>query len=123
MPGFNIKRRAVHTRMRRRRQALLLVALRLVSATCSGDASASAHSDGAGELRASVAGGAAVARSSAHLKVMTFYGGTADELHGWSNVLRSDVSCPAARILESLIGWSPPIQPSIRFNNTLTKGK
>ena len=39
---------------------------------------------------------------ASHLKVMTFYGGTADQLHGWSNVLRGGVEeCSNTTITET----------------------
>jgi hypothetical protein len=44
---------------------------------------------------------AAAAGKSSHLKVMTFYGGTADELHGWANVMRDSIdACDNKTITE-----------------------
>ena len=43
----------------------------------------------------------AAAGKSSHLKVMTFYGGTADELHGWANVMRDSIdACDNKTITE-----------------------
>ena len=62
------------------------------------DAASATTYDDAGNLRGNFfdAGVAPAARQpGSHLRVMTFYGGTADELGGWTNVLR-----PAAGVAD-----------------------